>query len=377
MKILIYSSVFYPSIGGIETITATLAENIQRLGHSCTVLTEEKLNGQDELDVLYKIIRHPTLKERFNIAKQCDLVHSNGASVAMYPFARLAQKPFIWTHNGYQVTCVDGLGWFEDEPAPMIPMDSLFFHLKKKGFSHFCKETLKLAVRQLVANQVDLNIAATQWVAKRQPLKNQVVAYTPYPLQRFKAARGNIPKKYDFIFVGRLVSEKGIETLLHALSEIVSEPQHRQRTLAIVGEGVKRQELEGLTTSLRLQHNVYFLGSKRNQDLIEAIEQAEIGVIPSIWEEPMGGVSLELLAAGKKVIVSEQGGHAECVGGAGLTFKNGDSHSLCQQMKTLLDDQNKARILKECTSERVESFDEMTLTQNYTEIYRSVLEEFN
>ena len=47
MKILLYSSVFWPSLGGVETITATLAENIVRLGQECIVVTETPSEQED------------------------------------------------------------------------------------------------------------------------------------------------------------------------------------------------------------------------------------------------------------------------------------------------------------------------------------------
>ncbi|MBD2230095.1 glycosyltransferase family 4 protein [Phormidium tenue] len=374
MKILLYSYVFYPSIGGVETITATLAENIQRLGHHCIVVTEAMLYGHQELEVDYEIYRKPTLRKRLSLAHQCDLVHSNGASVAMFPFAQLANKPFIWTHNGYQVACVDGLGWFDGEPAPMTPRESLLFHLKKRGLIHFCKEAIKLSIRRYVADQVDLNIAATHWVAKRQPLKNQVVAYTPYPLAKLRAARQDISKKYDFIYVGRLVSEKGVDTLLQAFQRLMMEPEYRHTTLAVIGEGERKQELETIADRLKLQDKVFFLGAKRGQDLIRVIEQATIGIVPSIWEEPMGGVSLELMAAGKVVITSSRGGHSECVGDAGLKFENGNYNQLCNSMKILVSDHDCFIELCNNIRNQISMFDEFELTQRYAEIYKQCIE---
>jgi glycosyltransferase involved in cell wall biosynthesis len=287
----------------------------------------------------------------------------------MYPFARLANIPFIWTHNGYQVTCVDGLGWFDGWPAPMTPKESLFFHLKKKGVIHFCKEAVKLSLRRYVADRVDLNIAATHWVAKRQPLRNQMVAYTPYPLSKFKAARDDVPGKYDFLYVGRLVSEKGVATLIQAFHQLTLETEHCQKTLAIVGDGEHIHELKAMIANLKIKDKVYFLGAKRGQDLIEVIEQATVGIIPSIWEEPMGGVSLELMAAGKVVITSSLGGHAECVDNAGLKFENGDPTQLSETMKSLVSSHDYFMHLKNNIDSQVEKFDESKLTQKYIEIY--------
>lgn len=371
MKILLYSSVFWPSLGGVETITATLAENIVRLGKECIVVTETPSEQDDNRS--YRVVRRPTIRERFELTRQCELVHSNGASVAMFPFAKLNHKPFIWTHNGYQVSCVDGLGWVDDEPAPMTPIPSLIYHFQKKGLFHVIKESIKLAVRRYVATQVDLNIAATQWVAKRQPLNNQVVAYTPYPLNQFKESKILEPKKYDFIYVGRLVSEKGVSDLIKAFHELVSDSCYREKRLAIVGDGQLKPILENLVSDLNIADKVVFFGSKSGTELLKIIAQSQIAVVPSVWEEPMGGVALELLAAGKNMIVSELGGHAECVGNAGLKFTNGNYLSLYECMVKLIADDALAKQQLHNASHQIGVFDEIQLTKRYIDIYESVI----
>ncbi|HEY9850407.1 MAG TPA: glycosyltransferase family 4 protein [Leptolyngbyaceae cyanobacterium] len=372
MKILLYSSVFWPSTGGVETITATLAENIVRLGHECIVVTETVIKKEDER--LYKVIRKPSLKQRLILSKQCDLIHSNGASVAMFPFAKLNNKPFIWTHNGYQILCIDGLGWVDGEPAPMSPIKSLKYHFKKNGLKFVLKESVKLAVRRYVANNVDLNIACSNWVAKRLQCKKQVVAYTPYSLSKFKSSQNNQNFKYDFLYVGRLVSEKGVPDLIKAFHLLISSSNYSNKTLAIVGDGNIRQSLENLVRERNLTSQVFFFGSKSGDELVKIISNSQIAVVPSVWEEPYGGVTLELLAAGKNLIVSECGGHAECLGDAGLKFKNGDIQSLYQCMVKLLEDQSLAKQQIEKGASQLKNFDEFELTKKYLKIYEEVID---
>jgi len=372
MKVLLYSSVFWPSVGGVETITQTLANNIVQLGHECMVVTEALLNGKKELSTKYSIFRAPNMKKRLELARRSSLIHSNGASVKMYPYALIAGKPFIWTHNGYQVSCIDGLGWVDGESAPLTPISSVFFHFKRKGFFFILIQVMKLFYRRYVAYKADLNIACSNWVAKRQPLRNQIIAYTPYPLGSFVESQELISVLYDFIYIGRLVSEKGVDDLLRAFSILISEQSHKDKKLIIIGDGDKETDLKNLALDLNLGKNLIFVGTKRGSELTALINQSRIAVVPSIWEEPYGGVTLELLAAGKNLIVSERGGHAECAGKAALKFPNGDYISLYKCMKKLLDDDELARRQLENAKQQIVKFDERKLTNKYIEIYQSI-----
>jgi glycosyltransferase involved in cell wall biosynthesis len=371
MNLLLYSSFFYPSTGGIETISATLAENLTQLGVSVTIVTETPENEKVK-NFPYAVIRKPNLVNRLRLIRQSDVVHSNGASLALFFFAKLFNKPFIWTHNGYQLLCVDGLGWVDGEKAPLSPKASLQFHFRRKGLLFVVKEFLKLYLRRIVSHYVTVNVAATGWVASRQPLKNQVILYTPYPLERFKVLP-NVETSYDFIFVGRLVSEKGVDTLLQAFQLLTQEPNHTHRTLLIVGDGVWKRHLENIAIALGIAEQVTFVGKKTGHELLENIAKAPIAIVPSAWEEPMGGVALELLAAQRSLIISSRGGMKECIGEAGLIFENGNAEELRYCMKTLFEDKQLRDFQQQQSVKQLEKFDELTLTKMYMNLYMGYL----
>jgi glycosyltransferase involved in cell wall biosynthesis len=369
MKVLLYSTVFWPSVGGIETVSDVLAEQLVKLGHECVVLTETPLAGQPELQRPYTIVRRPGWRERWALVRASSIVHANGATMAMYPYARAAGVPFVWTHNGYQVSCVDGLGWAYGQAAPMTPWASLRFHGRRQGPLFVLREAAKLLVRRWVARRVDLNLAGSAWVAQRQPLPRQSVTYNPYPLARFRAAREATHLPYDFAYVGRLVGEKGLPTLIYAFHRLVLEPAFKHSRLAVVGGGDMRPDLEQLVQRLQLAQNVDFLGPRYGAELVNAMAMARVGVVPSDWEEPYGGVTLEWLSAGKGVIVSAQGGHAECAGDAGLQFKNGDIGELHLCMSTLMSSPAHVDALRQAALARVDQFGEVELTQNFVRHY--------
>jgi glycosyltransferase involved in cell wall biosynthesis len=374
MHILLYSRSFFPATGGLETVAVTLAEQIVAAGHVCTVLTETPASATEARPFPFAVERRLGARARLALVRSADLVHSNGASLALFPFAKLARKPFIWTHQGYQLVAVDGLGWFDGYAAPLTPLASLRFHARKRGLRTGVVEGAKLALRRAVGHLVDGNVAITGWVAHRQPLPRQTVIYNPFPLGRFKHSKEPRPEaRYDFLYVGRLVSEKGVGTLLRALADVNARSARPPATLLIVGDGDRRPALERLATSLGLDRQVHFAGQKRDQALLDAIASGHIAVVPSEWEEAMGGVALELLAAGLPLIVSERGGLAECVGEGAWTFPNGDHQALAKVMAALRDDDTLRHSKDSRAREIVARFDETRLSAQYLDLYREIL----
>lgn len=374
INILLYASSFLPTIGGIEITTQTLAKNLSKLGHNCTVVTETSSNEPENEP--YPVIRQPTWQKRLELAKNASIIHANGASVAWYPYAKLTNTPFVWTHNGYQVSCVDGLGWLDGQSAPLTPMASLKYHWQKKGTIYIIKEAIKLGFRRYVMYNVDRNIAGSQWVAKKQPLPNQVIGLTPYPISDMTTTKNIIkPKKYDFIFVGRLVSEKGVDDLIKAFHLLVLKG-YTQKTLAIVGYGSMQPYYEDMVKNLNLSENITFLAPKLGNALNEILAESEVGIIPSVWDEPFGGITLQYLAAGKVAIASKNGGHGECLGKAGLTFENGDYQALFECMLKITENPDLIAEFQQEAIAQLAIYDELKLTQKYVEIYQNVIKNY-
>src|SRR5262249_39965400 len=82
------------------------------------------------------------------------------------------------------------------------------------------------------------------------------------------------------VFVGRLVREKDVATLLNAVALVVKEePAFR---LEIAGDGVCRPELRQLAEQLGLQAHVRFLGEVR--DVPARLQRASLFVLSSLSE---------------------------------------------------------------------------------------------
>lgn len=101
---------------------------------------------------------------------------------------------------------------------------------------------------------------------------------------------------FTFIFIGRLIYQKGVDILLKAFKNV------ENARLLLVGDGVNRDEFINLSKELNIQNKAHFLGTR--QDIPELLQTSDCFVLPSRYEGlPM--VLLEAIAARKAIIVSD------------------------------------------------------------------------
>jgi glycogen synthase len=141
----------------------------------------------------------------------------------------------------------------------------------------------------------------------------------------------------DLVFLGRLVSDKGADTLLRALGELKA--AGLQPRLSIVGSGPEEEMLRALSAELGLEAQVTFAGAQSGEPLARLINAHRIMVVPSRWAEPFGIVALEGIACGCVVVGSSGGGLPDAIGPCGLCFPNGDSSALAAALRRLLTEQ--------------------------------------
>lgn len=169
--------------------------------------------------------------------------------------------------------------------------------------------------------------------------------------------------------MGRLVSDKGCDLLLHAL--VVLQNEGLYPSVSIIGDGPERRSMTDLASAMGLSNQVNFLGAvleNRGREL----SQHKIMAIPSRWSEPFGIVALEGIAAGCAIVASSQGGLAEAVGQCGLLFPNGDVPALAALLKKLLTDQDVLKELTAGSDTHLDRFDPGTVAQGYLELFSAI-----
>ncbi|MCS7002035.1 MAG: glycosyltransferase family 4 protein [Dehalococcoidia bacterium] len=136
--------------------------------------------------------------------------------------------------------------------------------------------------------------------------------------------------------VGRLVYEKGVQTLIEATPRVLAGlPSTR---IVIAGNGGYRPYAEQLARDRGVADHIVFAGFLPDEDRDKLFKVANVAVFPSLYE-PFGIVALEAMAAKTPVIVSFVGGFTEVVENheTGITVLPGNPDSLAWGILHTLD----------------------------------------
>jgi D-inositol-3-phosphate glycosyltransferase len=146
-----------------------------------------------------------------------------------------------------------------------------------------------------------------------------------YPMDKEKARRELHLEGYSrvLLFAGRIQPIKGLDLLLHALTQL---PNGRSMRLVVSGNADKTDEmvrLNSLVSKLGIEKKVEFIGTVEHKKMPLYYNAADICVVPS-YHESFGLVAVESLASGTPVVASR-------VGGLATTVKDGETGYLMDE----------------------------------------------
>jgi len=383
-------------VGGVENAVISLARGLAALRSPTgqaefrvTVVTLTDAGHFDDRTLPFRVFRKLSFLKLINLIRQADVVHVAGPSLTPLLLAYSTRTPLVVEHHGYQAVCLNGL-LLQQPGASTCPG-----YFQERQYSKcvrcFAAETsllrgipklLTMFPRQFVTRRADVNIAITRHVMDRQRLPHTQVVY--YGIE--DPLKGSIPgppkavqDTICFAYVGRFVGEKGLPVLLQAASLL-----HRQGIsfrVLLVGDGQQRPELEEIIRREQLQEVVCITGYLRGEQLAAALQQIDVVVMPSLWEETAGLSAIEQMMCGKLVIASAIGGLREIVADGGLTFPPGDAVALAQHMRAVITEPSSFDNLRRVARSRsLRMFQLQTMINEHAAIYkrlsRSQLQEF-
>jgi glycogen synthase len=342
-KLLIYSTDFWPSTGGVQSVVMTLArgfaEGQQSLRNvECTVVTRTPAGKTSDTDLPFQIVRNPGFTALVRLLRCSDLVHLAGPALLPLSLSLLLRKKVVVEHHGFQALCPNGL-LFHEPSGTACPGHFLAGEHREcwkcnaaSGYWQSFRLWAFTFLRRWSCRLAAANVAPTRYLGGLLQLPRTLVISHGVPERPASPhTRGKPP---TFVFIGRLVSTKGLELLLQASSELLSKGLRFR--LLIIGEGPERGKLERLCSEFGLTHMVEFVGHIEEEAVEALVSDALAVVMPSLAGEVFGLVAAETMMRGRGAITPDGGSLAEVVGEAGLKFAAGNAKSLATCMEALL-----------------------------------------
>lgn len=144
-------------------------------------------------------------------------------------------------------------------------------------------------------------------------IPNGVDARKFYPVPKESARRKlGLPHGKMILSVGNLTPNKGFVLLLKALKILVENFKEKRLYLIIVGEGVLRNDLERMVSSLGLGEHVRLVGTISHRELLLWYSAADVFCLAS-KREGWPNVLLESMACGTPVVATSKWGVPEIV----------------------------------------------------------------
>lgn len=234
------------------------------------------------------------------------------------------------------------------------------------------KQLLSTWVRRWIAPRIFANIMPTEYLGSLLQLPNSVTIHHGLPI--LDQARARHPsvvtnQPIRLVYQGRLVSTKGIGTLIEAAAIL----HHRQRSfqLIVIGDGPERHILETSVGQRGINDIVCFAGRISDDELTAMITASDILIVPSLAGEVFGLVIAENMARGLAIVASDIGAFAEVLGPAGRTFHVGDAHDLADQLDELIQNPSLIPALGHQAQQRVfENFERSHMINQHATLYR-------
>ena len=284
MKLLLYVHTWAPSVGGVETITKTLADGLVEWSRNhnakpfeVTLLTKTPAGSMDDSQLPYRVVRNPSFMELIREIQRADVIHLAGPTILPLVIGSLFCRPIIVEHHGYQASCPNGMLLLE----PQKTQCPGYFMAKRFGKCLACNshamgwwrslKTLLLTFpRRWLCHYAAVNVTITDHVALRLALPRSRTIY--YGIENLDArptdSRECPENALRLAYLGRLVAEKGLPVLFRAVQQL--DKEGFAFWLTVIGDGPERGSLEALANELRINHRVTFAGEMRRQEVDQA-----------------------------------------------------------------------------------------------------------
>lgn len=389
MKVIVCHN-FYQRPGGEDQVFADETSLLERHGHHVVRFTvhNDEIEQSGRLSLVRRTVWNGSVHAQLASLirrERAEVVHFHNTfplmSPAAYYAARSCGAAVVQTLHNYRLFCPAGVLYRNGKVCEECLGKAVAWPGVARGCYRGSRSATAVAAGMLAVHRA---------MGSFQTGVDAYVALSEFA--RFKCVEGGLPAervvvKPNFVhpdpgvgrgegqfavFVGRLESEKGVQTLLDAWR------LHQPGVLLkIVGQGPMGEVVRRAVEQGGAEGNVEWLGRLPLPEVLETVGRAALVVMPSLWYEGFPKTLIEAYAKGTPVVASRLGSLAELVidGQTGLHFMPGDPQDLAAKCRMLLADPRGLRCMR--ANARREYETKYTAGRNYQllrEVYDTALE---
>jgi glycosyltransferase involved in cell wall biosynthesis len=296
-KIVHFGKYYPPDMGGIESVTQTLAEGALNAGHDVQVICFGKTGGAVDINAGVRIVRYPitkflntqplNFKYFFSLIKAgrtADIIHLHAPNLlAALASLFIGKKPKLVIH------------WHSD----IVGKGSLGKIVRPLENWMLTRANLVLATSQAYMDgSATLNTISNKVAVVPLGISAPAITNVPPPLserlKKFIAGRKIV------LSVGRLTAYKGFSVLIEAAKYFPDDV-----AIIVAGGGELFSELTAQLNKNQLQNKILLAGRVTDEELTALYMHAEVFCLPSIERsEAFGVVLLEAMAYGLPIVAT-------------------------------------------------------------------------
>ena len=376
MRIVLITDLFFPNVGGVESVVYNLATEFAAKNHNVTVIAAktprdlpsyEIINGIDvyRLHFILPTLRLKSILGFFSIGIITNL--------KLIWLLRKIKPDIVNTHFVY----ANGFYTLLSKLLLKYPL-MVSVHgndVQKYPYeSRICKIILSN-----ILERADAITACSASLLKETSLirKKPNKVFCPIPngidVKEFKINTKYIhPRPYLFS-MGRFVHKKGFDILINAFKIVTLKKDNID--LIIAGKGDEWENCSKLIDELNLAKRVKLLGFVERNEVVKLYVGCEFFILPS-RREPFGITNIEAMAAGKTIIASDVDGVPEIIknGENGILFKSESIDELAEKILWLFENNEikenmgrKGKLMAE------KDYNWQSIANSYINIYETIL----
>lgn len=349
MKILLWPTLYFPNIGGLEKMVHTLALSLQSKGHEIIVMTNAEKTDTFCCEGI-SVFTFPFITALFSY--RLPLIRQILADVSQ--LCSTFSPDIVHIHGWFECFSFYQIRVLEKQQVPVC----LTLHglLEQKHYQ--TENCLKLWQRAQAVSTVSHAIVPPEPHPCIQTIHNGL-PLSEKPLQPLP--------KHRLLLIGRLTAEKCFHIAFHALKQIL--PQYPNLKLILIGNGPDYNMLWQLKCSLDLPIDMPgFVPPDAVQDFID---RSTLILVPSSYES-FSLVALETALRGRPVIASNVLGLKEVIEDqkTGLLIEPQNPDILAAAIDRLLSQPQKLEQMGQAAFERASRlFTIENTTNKYLKLY--------